>query len=121
MRDLTKEELGLAPDWATHYNVLDGCGAVLFESAGLFIWSAALKEGRAPILNAEVLGNSMPIIREPFDIKNYECEDKYTQIAFVNKDYIDINCCEDEMAVRITKRDCIALAKALNITAKDLE
>lgn len=37
MRDLTAEELALAPEWATHYKI-DVDDDVLFESENYFLW-----------------------------------------------------------------------------------
>jgi len=119
MRDLTEEELKLAPDWATHY-FKDDDGDILFESTNGYQWAVGLKLKKRVVVRGYSVKLSKPI--KPFEISRYQFSDK--DIRFSNlcnsKMELALDDCGIEHYFTLHKNDAIAIAKTLGITAKDL-
>lgn len=112
MRDLTAEELALAPEWATHY-IVDVDDDVLFESETYFLW---LVNGVLKVKgdNDELSIDAVEIKRKPFDITQHELNDHLTELESGN---LGVNDC----GWIIDKERAITIAKALGVTAEDLK
>ena len=121
MRELTEDELALAPDWATHYYAFDS-GTIQYESADLYV-RFFKKTGRFGVerCNKEYGISGVVIPRKPFDITKHEFVDLEIGQAEINGDGIQLNMVDNSRPAIIYKRDVIAIAKALGVTAEDLE
>lgn len=118
MRELTKEELDLAPSWATHY-VITGNNYVMYESE--YHWCTS--EDFSRCCNSKVSHDAKPINRKPFDISEYEFSDKDLSISGICAKRlieIKINDCGINSYGTLNKQDIIAIAKALGVTGEDL-
>ena len=116
MRDLTEEELKLAPDWATHY-FKDDHGDILFESTSGYQWASGLKLKDRIIVRGYSVKLSKPI--KPFDITKHEFSDT---VGFVECDGSELTLnCTGCNYVELYKDDAIAIAKALGVTGEDLK
>jgi hypothetical protein len=119
MRDLTEEELALAP-WATHYKV-DDCDDVLFESEDYCQW---LIDGvlKVKLDNFDISSDAIKITRKPFDITKHEWSDitmaGYEAAKCANGSIILNGSSKTKV---INKQDGIAIANALGLTAGDLK
>ena len=130
MRDLTEEELKLAPEWATHYDSdyikahpVKLCFFNDLQAVNVF------KNGVVgePYFNEVGISDSdreLPI-RKTFDISEHEfsCESvKACKPSWVGDD-LQISILDGDFTHHdavINKQDVIAMAKALGVTAKDL-
>lgn len=113
MRDLTKEELKLSPDWATHY-FIDVDDDVIYESVSLCWWKSLDNPMKNYTFN---MRKNKAINWKPFDISEYQSP----SMREIDQPYID--CVDSELLIVIGKVDkgwAIAIAKALGVTAKDL-
>ncbi|QGJ84288.1 hypothetical protein [Pseudoalteromonas phage XCL1123] len=124
MRDLTEDELKLAPEWATHYWVHDS--KVMFESVDLF---QLLNNGELSDTfsndSGYITSLAVEIKRKPFNISEHEfsCENfKACKPSWIGDDLqveiIDSDFTHHEAL--LNKTDAIAIAKALGVTGKDL-
>lgn len=111
MRDLTEEELALAPEWATHYFIDTSDDTPIYESKNLCWWAGLGK----PLPCKRMDEGAIAIIRKPFDIAQHEWSDKLARVMFLPE--ANKICFEGE----IYKKDAIAIAKALGVTAEDLK
>lgn len=119
MRDLTAEELALAPEWATHYIVDSGDDSIIYENAFLCWWRGLDN----PIDNAVGFGEmeNRPITGREFDITQHEWSDNRISFAFDDDGLlVEIDGDFYECA-KINKKDGVAIAKALGVTAEDLK
>ena len=117
MRDLTKEELKLSPDWATHY-FIDVDDDVIYESVSLCWWKSLDNPMKNYTFN---MRKNKAINWKPFDISEYEFSDYDIYSATLFDDELFICDRDYEISsVSIKKQDAIAIAKALGVTAKDL-
>jgi hypothetical protein len=124
MRDLTEEELKLAPEWATHYNLFDEArGRVLFscherfvilDSDGGVFEKGSIEEGYNPCLD----DSDAPILK--FDISEHEFSDAEIEcVPAEGNKLLLVNYSGDNSAL-LDKPDAIAIAKALGVTGEDL-
>ncbi len=113
MRDLTEEELKLAPEGATHYYAFDN-GDILFECSEKCCMYK-INYGLTGSLDCNgVCKESKPITRKPFDITEHEVSNHVTvlesgDIVVFGSGWI------------INKDRAIAIAKALGVTGEDLK
>ena len=123
MRDLTEEELKLAPDWATHY---DTDFMVAYPVKVTFI-----DEDRAVDLFqndnlGDIYDNNLGIRKEdrlivkPFDITKYEFGDTIQHFESYGSE-LSLYCVDGFRHVELYKDDAIAIAKALGVTGEDLK
>jgi len=121
MRDLTEEELKLAPDWAIMYSITSSDN-IRFHDECIF----CLCNGHAvsDVVSASTKNfSTRMIIRKPFDITKHEFNDFKVLDAEVpvNKRKLRLNFDSlDFHYADLSKDDAIAIAKALGVTAKDL-
>lgn len=117
MRELTKEELELAPSWATHYSFGNN-NSLWFEGKNR---CATVENNK---LNVVIVGmgineNSKPIPRKPFNIKKHVFSDHIVSGCHLSNDLcVVFNACSH--GLNLTKQDAIAIAKALGVTGEDL-
>lgn len=122
MRDLTEDELKLAPEWATHYQV---------SESNYLIWESKDKYQtpimRAPKKQKSKLTKCIKIpVKEPFDISEHEFSDFSWSINQISVDFIEFYNHEtytddgDAELFQVSKMDAIAIAKALGVTGEDL-
>jgi len=120
MRDLTEEELKLAPGWATHYHA-NLNGSILFECKDRCCLYE--KEGgltRSIECNG-VCKESKPIHpKKPFDISEHEFSDSYVYNAYCGSGNLSLFEDTGLRMIKINKEDAIAIAKALGVTGEDL-
>ena len=117
MRDLTEEELKLAPEWATHYLIDDVYGFVIYESEDLCWWL----DLDNPIDNYTFDANeSKPINRRSFDISEHEFGDTVGLVELDGGE-LTLNCGTGNNYVDLRKDDAIAIAKALGVIGDDLK
>ncbi len=117
MRDLTKEELKLAPDWATHYYAYAD-GDILFECDSKF---ALYDKGRGLMSPSEgcrgVCSESALLNRKPFDITEHELFTSGILMKHKNGKDLYVNY----LMWKLDKDRAIAIAKALGVTGEDLK
>jgi hypothetical protein len=123
MRDLTEEELKLAPDWATHYQ-FGVIGNLIFISLRkMLAWNVNTPLSMAVDLEycSHLVDKHKPIERKPFDITKYEFSEGLS-ISNMCKLSVEIEFKDNDDCnyVPLHKDDVIAIAKALGVTAKDL-
>ena len=123
MRDLTEEELKLAPDWATHYFIM-GADRALFVD----------KENRKASDLDMIKSNTCPASysnwfddldlcelkpKKPFNITKHEFGGT---VGFVECDGSELTLnCTGCNYVELYKDDAIAIAKSLGVTGEDLK
>ena len=117
MRDLTEEELKLAPDWATHY-IVDRFNDAVYQSENLCWWLGL----RSPLNHSNMDEGVTEIIRKPFDITKHEFSEGLS-ISNMCKLSVEVkfNNNDDSNYVPLHKDDVIAIAKALGVTGEDLK
>ena len=71
MRELTEEELKLAPDWAAHYFIDVSDDTPIYQSINL-LWWVGLCE---PVASNRMDDGAVEINRNPFDITKHEWSD----------------------------------------------
>lgn len=125
MRELTEEELKLAPDWATHYFIdeLDDALYAGLSKDGKYysVWWFGLS---LPIEYVDDIDGYVTISKKPFDITKHEWSDtSVKEVRLFRDGSIDIqsNLVGVEVQISIYKQDAIAIAKALGVTAEDLK
>lgn len=119
MRELTQEEIDLAPDWATHY-YLDVCGDIWFQSNIKQVYMMGfqlLKERGAPY---GISSRAKPIPRKAFDLSGYEFSDSDVSRVVVTKGIAYVYTSIEKSGVDFKKADIITIAKALGVTGDDL-
>lgn len=97
MRDLTPEELALAPDWATHYSLTSFGELCFVDLKNKIVTSATgIKRDECPISCGNWFdGVDLPEIpRKPFDITQHEWSDNRISFAF-DGDGINIKFTEE--------------------------
>ncbi|AVM33035.1 hypothetical protein [Pseudoalteromonas phage PHS3] len=109
MRNLTEDELKLAPDWATHY-IVDSDGSIIYESEKLCWWVGR----REPLDNEGSFGNSSNRAINTFNITQHEVANHITvlengELGVFGSGWI------------IDKVRAVAIAKALGVTGEDLK
>lgn len=121
MRDLTEEELKLAPDWATHYYIFDD-GDILFECMNeCTLYSIVLGIMLDVMPCNGVCSKSKEVNRKPFDITEHEFLESDIQLAEIVGGRLRLHLMSSDLPyVDHSKKDAIAIAKALGVTAKDL-
>ena len=119
MRDLTEEELKLAPDWATHYWVHDG--KVMFESVDLFqlLNNRELTDSYSND-SGYITSFAVEIKRKPFDIGEYYFSSSNINGCIVDCGFLNLSFSVSERGCFFDKDDAIAIAKALGVTGEDL-
>ncbi len=132
MRDLSGYELKLAPEWAAYFAPDDN--DVLFISkcktrACWLVEDFDLESGvdmqdefEFTKKHEELLECIIPIMDKHFDINNHEFSDGYLSASIDG----DALCMAIELDsfnayAKLDKRDAIAIAKALGVTADDLK
>ena len=126
MRDLTEEELELAPDWATHYYIYSD-GDILFEcESESALYRKNTNNNENAILTMECDGicfKSIPINKKPLDITKHEFSDKDIRLSSLCESKIElaVDDCGIEHYLTFNKSDSIAIAKALGVTGEDLK
>ena len=116
MRDLTEEELALAPSWATHY-IVDSDDSIIYESVSLCWWCGLGK----PIDNALGFGKmkNRPITGREFDITQHEWSDVIAEIEPESGHTLVIKSHGSWLS--FDKDDVIAMARDRGVTAEDLK
>lgn len=117
MRDLTEEELALAPEWATHYSFTSFDVLCFVDIKNKIVTSIeAIKRGECPISCGNWFeGVDLPEIhRKPFDITQHNLNDHLTELESGN---LSVNDC----GWIIDKERAIAIAKHFKLTAEDLK
>lgn len=115
MRELTEEEIKLAPDSCDHYNIIDDkvyftdvLGVVVFDVNGVEIDNC--------IMDNKVFLKSVPLPEKTFDITKHE---------LVDYGYMGVKCDKNlyvkKNGFTIDKERAIAIALALGVTAGDLK
>lgn len=117
VRDLTAEELALAPEWATHYKV-DDDGDVLFESEDYYQW---LVNGALDfeVINNVISFDAIKITEKQFDITHHEWSDVIAEIEPESGHTLVIKSHGSWLS--FDKNDVIAMAKDRGVTAEDLK
>lgn len=111
MRDLTPEELKLAPDWATMYSITSNDN-VRFHDEDMF----CLCNGHvvSDVVSASPENfNTRLILNKPFDITKHEVANHVTVLE--NGELV-----AEGSGWIIDKDRAIAIAKALDVTGEDL-
>jgi len=117
VRDLTPEELKLAPDWATHYFIDTSDNTPIYESENLCWWV-----GLGEPLHCRMMDEgAIAINRKTFDITQHEWSDKMANLAAIMSDRGDVVIRVGSSWIFLDKQDGIAIAKALGLTADDLK
>lgn len=124
MRELTEEELKLAPEWATHYTI-DGYDDAVYQSENLCWWVNL----ESPLSHNNMDKGAVEIIKKTFDITKHEWSDeaKDCHILFNTPSWAggDLQICiadpngnyADDVLIR---EHAIAIAKHFGLTAEDL-
>lgn len=133
MRELTEEELKLAPEWATHYYAYSG-GDILFECEYKnALYSEILGFMWREMLSTGICDRSEPLPKKPFDISEHKFSDSklnfdgFSDGALVlSAEYEqwvgDLNGYSlEELPINVNKDDAIAIAKHFGLTAEDLK
>lgn len=121
MRELTKEELVLVPDWATHYWILDD--KVMFESVAHFqlLDGIVLSErynnaaGYITSMAVEIKGNQFDISKHEWSDDGVDCARVIDSELFIDDRDYGIS------SISISKQDAIAIAKHFGLTEGDLK
>ena len=125
MRELTKEELELAPSWATMYKVVE---CEIASSYTLFTdgknrsqWIYHDTKAMSPISIGDIARfDTKPINRKPFDIREHVFGDHIVSGCHLSND-LCVVFREQSFGLNIKKQDAIAIAKALGVTGEDLQ
>lgn len=123
MRDLTAEELALAPEWAYYYDFFDGmfvymakgkdsCGNYKFFSEGSGVYFG--HEGELNLCTRLV-----PRKNKPFDITKHEWSDVIAEIEAESGNTLVLKF--QGSWISLDKDDAIAIAKDRGLTAEDLK
>ncbi len=122
MRELTREEIDNAPEWATHYVIDTECDQAIYkgqrpESEFYYCWWEGLI-GRMPYSRLD--GDEKPIPRkqEAFDICQYKLGGEFSHFISDGDLFLEGDYCVN---YKIDKGYSIALAKYFNLNAEDLK
>ena len=118
MRDLTEEELKLAPAGCDHYNIVDG-NVYFTDIFGIEVFDSRGVEVNNCIMGNMVFAKSVPLPSKPFDIKCHNFSDDYIVKVTLDED-IYLHLEKHTPYIAHSRGDVIAMAKALGVTAKDL-
>ena len=119
MRELTEDELKLAPDWATHYFIYND-GDILFEGNRNYqYYNSRIKEFYKLRWLTDISEYTVPINRKPFDITKHEWSDSGIERLEVGGGVLTIY--SPEHTVNLTFDDAIAIANHFGLTAEDLK
>ncbi len=113
-RQLTQEEINLAPEWATRYFIIT-CTTIRFESEGYYCYSFNGEMSAKERNKFGVDEDSQPIPRKAFNVESFQSPDMHD----MDQPYI---CIDDGIITvdgKIDKHWSIAIAKALGVTASD--
>lgn len=125
MRELTEEELKLAPDWTYMYSITSN-NNVRFHSDLMFCIFNGHVISDIVISEPENFGARL-LNKKPFDITKHEWSDFSWSINQQDRDAIELynheTCTDDGDAelFQINKSDSIAIAKHFGLTEKDLK
>jgi len=127
MRELTEEELKLAPEWATHYFAYRD-GDILFESDSKSTLYSSQLNGMLPVIETSGACSKSKLFRPSFcDASKYAFSDNRLSFSGGTFDAcIDAcDCCDGTVAEVVNfdfnKDDAIAIAKHFCLTAEDLK
>ena len=120
MRDLTPDEIKAAPDWATHYTIVDDTH-ILWESAPTFESDAITRHTTHPVQSIGLVPDRiipmvyLPIPRKEFDISEAWNDDDAFDCYLDGTD-------EEKLIIdgEVNKRRAIFIAKHFKLTASDL-
>lgn len=125
MRDLTEEELKLAPDWATHYQILDLSTKYKLDFVSKSEFCHLNNQNELTEVMSHIAGITpedieIPRDKKPFDITKHEFGDT---VQHMESDGCELSlyCVDGFRHVELYKDDAIAIAKALGVTAEDLK
>lgn len=124
MRGLTEAELNLAPDWATHYYFYNSDAlSIVFENEVRF-QSYCVKTGVFSCIGVRQSRTSKRAKQVPkkhFDIAEHEFLESDIQLAEIVGGKLRLHLMSGDLPyVDQSKKDAIAIAKAMGVTAKDL-
>ena len=120
MRELTEEELKLAPEWATHY-FIDELDAALYAGINkdgkyYSVWWFGLSLSLDCIVDID---GYAAISKKPFDITKYEWSDSGIELCESKGGVLILH--SPELTTNLVFDDAIAIAKTLGLTAEDLK
>jgi hypothetical protein len=135
MRDLTNEELKLAPDWATHWYFYNSCmKCIIFESESTF-QTYNIESGSWSFIGkrkSNISRKAKQLPGKSFDITGYKFSESIVGFDSISSStlglsveykqwngYLDGHSAE-ELFISINKSDAVAIAKALGVTGDDL-
>jgi len=112
MRDLTQQEIDNAPEWATHYIILEFSSLVRYTDGIKFVCGKSKHEISVPSELDDPLDNAKPIPRKPFDISGYEFSGDISTIkARVSDNHLVLEFVTKQPWVSISESDVEAMAK----------
>lgn len=123
MRDLTKEELKFAPDWATHYSVNTSSNwiSVCFFNERRAVNLIDGKIGGVYFNEFGIEDGDREIVRvKPFDITKHEWSDCDIQRE-IESGYIRFKSQSECDEFVVEKDDAVAMALHFGVTAEDLK
>ena len=118
---LTDEQIAeLAPDWATHYSYM--MAGIVYQSSDS--WQVYTDGVYSDIHTRKAISKDAKTIpRKKFDISEYEFS--YGELTNCSLDNNELTICEGQgygqECKTFSKKDVIAMAKALSVTAEDLK
>ncbi len=124
-RQLTQEELNLAPEWATHYAVMVVSGRVVYldlDNCKMTMVSM-IDKGYGPINYGGFFrkGEIQPIPRKAFDISTMEFnDDRIIDVDLFSDGTVEINM-DSGLSCELSKNELVLIAKALGVTAEDFK
>ncbi len=116
-RQLTQEEIDLAPEWATRYFIIT-CTTIRFESEGYYCYSFNGEISAKERNKFGVDEDSQPIPRKEFDL-SYSDASGILDVSVTGDNLGVVTTYTDIGDIYITKQDVINKAKALGVTASD--
>lgn len=115
MRNITQTEIDNAPEWATHYTILNF--GVLYQNNEYFQSDV---DG-FKCVQSRVSDEAQPIQRKEFDISEYEYSHGGLKLHSVDDVNGDLYLSHYREVHRRTREDAIAEAKHFKLTAEDLK
>ena len=120
MRELTEEELKLAPDWAYMYSITSN-NNVRFHSDLMFCIFNGHVVSDIVISEPENFGTRL-LNKKPFDITKHKWIDGALCFGCVDcEGDIEISCTDVDGEFYIARNDAIAIAKHFGLTKEDLK
>lgn len=125
MRDLTEEELKLAPEWACKFDFFNGDLIYMSDVVGDYEGKPLYRflDVKHNIEEVGVEGDydlcTRLIVKESFDITKHEWGDTVGYVETCSKE-ITLNCGTGQNYIELFKDDAIAIAKHFGLTAEDL-